>query len=88
MRTRAYRRHKAYTNMKRRLQEDRNQHYTDLTCPCWSDPVVMAWFKEQPKRCSCSLGCGNGRRHWGYPTIQELRQVGRVKRWRRKFAPE
>jgi hypothetical protein len=25
MRTRAHRRHKAYTNMKRRLQEDRNQ---------------------------------------------------------------
>jgi hypothetical protein len=58
--------------MKRRLKEDRNQHYNDLTCPCWTDPRVMAFFKEQPKRCSCWM-CGNQRDIYG-PTVQERRQ--------------
>jgi hypothetical protein len=33
----------------------------------------MARFKEQPKRCSCDLGCGNFRRLYGL-SIQERRQ--------------
>jgi hypothetical protein len=59
--------------MWRRLKEDRNQHYQDLACPCWSDQKIMARFKEQPKHCSC-WGCGNQRRAWGgnHPTRQEL----------------
>ena len=48
--------------MRRRLSEDHNQHYGDLTCPCWHDPKTMARFKEQPKRCSC-YGCGNPRKY-------------------------
>lgn len=69
MRNRAYRRHKAITKMMRRLKEDRNQHYDDLDCPCWSDPRAMARFKEQPQWCSRHC-CGNQRRHEGL-TIQE-----------------
>ena len=54
MRTRAYRRHQTECHMWRRLKEDRNQHYNDLTCPCWTDPRTMAQFKEQPKMdCPC-----------------------------------
>ena len=71
MRGRAYRRHKALSKMWRRLKEDRNQHYDDLDCPCWTDPKRMAQFKEQPKLCSCWM-CGNQRRIYG-PTIQERR---------------
>lgn len=58
---RAYRRHQAESHMRRRLKEDRNKHYDDLTCACWHDPRAMARFKEQPQHCSCS-GCGNPRR--------------------------
>lgn len=74
MRGRAYRRHKAHTKMMRRLKEDRNEHYDDLTCPCWHDPRAMARFKEQPQICSC-LGCGNQRKYYG-PTMQERRWLG------------
>jgi hypothetical protein len=60
MRNQAFRRHQARRHMRRRLNEDRNQHYNDLSCLCWSDPKVMASFKEQPKRqCYC---CCNVRR--------------------------
>lgn len=60
--------------MNRRLKEDRNQHYNDLTCACWTDLKAMARFKEQPKHCSRSC-CGNPRRvGWDSPlTIQEQR---------------
>lgn len=61
MRGRAIRRHQAESHMWRRLKEDRNQHYNDLSCLCWSDKRVMARFKEQPQHCSCR-GCGNQRR--------------------------
>lgn len=61
MQGRAIRRHQAITHMMRRLKEDRNQHYNDLTCACWTDPKAMARFKEQPKMCSCDM-CGNPRR--------------------------
>lgn len=74
MRTRAFRRHQSERHMKRRLKEDRNQHYSDLTCPCWTDPKVMARFKEQPQRCSREC-CGNQRRHYG-PPVSELRRLG------------
>ena len=60
--TRAFRRHQATRHMRRRLKEDRNQHYNDLTCPCWSDGKAMARFKEQPKTCSSWFCCGNPRR--------------------------
>lgn len=74
MRPREYRRHQAERHMWRRLKEDRNQHYNDLTCPCWSNPKSMAFFKEQPKRCGKSC-CANPRRKSKYSkgerTIQE-----------------
>lgn len=73
-RERAFRRHQATRHMMRRLKEDRNQHYNDLSCACWTDPKVMARFKEQPKLCSCWM-CGNVR-HSGADkerTIQERR---------------
>lgn len=71
MRTRAFRRHQANRHMMRRLKEDRNQHYNDLTCACWTDPKAMARFKEQPQVCSCR-GCGNQRK-WEGDSIQERR---------------
>jgi hypothetical protein len=71
MRNRAFRRHQADRHMRRRLSEDRNQHYTNLDCPCWTDPRIMARFKEQPKLCSCWM-CRNRRSLEG-PTIQERR---------------
>ena len=59
---RAERRHQTRVHMMRRLKEDRNQHYNDLDCPCWTDPKAIARFKESPARCSC-IACGNPRRH-------------------------
>jgi hypothetical protein len=57
MRNRAFRRRQAARHMWRRLKQDRNQHYDDLSCPCWHDPKEMAKFKEQPKFCACSMCC-------------------------------
>lgn len=71
MRNRAFRRHQTYRHMWRRLKEDRNQHYNDLSCPCWSDKKAMAKFKEQPKQCSCWM-CSRLREFDG-PTWQEVR---------------
>lgn len=71
MRTRAFRRHQTERHMRRRLKEDRNEHYSNLSCPCWFDPKVMARFKEQPQRCSC-MGCGNQRKYQG-DSISERR---------------
>lgn len=70
--SRALRRHQATTHMQRRLKEDRNQHYDDLSCACWTDAKAMSRFKEQPKHCS-HICCGNPRRWFGDRTIQELR---------------
>ncbi len=53
MRSRAFRRHQTSTHMWRRLKEDHNQHYNNLTCPCWTDKGHMARFKEQPKTQQC-----------------------------------
>ena len=66
--------------MMRRLKEDRNQHYSDLSCACWTDAKAMARFKEQPKQCSCE-SCKNPRRSaYGsqrdHMTIQERRATG------------
>jgi hypothetical protein len=70
MRSRAFRRHQTYRHMWRRLKEDRNQHYNDLSCPCWSDKKAMAKFKEQPKQdCWC---CKNPRRNDGWPADSKL----------------
>ncbi len=79
MRTRAFRRHQTHRHMWRRLKEDRNQHYKDLDCPCWTDKKAMARFKEQPKVCSRAC-CGNPRRHDGWPsyailTLQERKAL-------------
>jgi len=80
MRTRAFRRHQIECHMWRRLKEDRNQHYRDLSCPCWHEPKAMARFKEQPKLCGCWM-CRNPRRVFKGKekiTIQErrARQLG------------
>jgi hypothetical protein len=75
MRPRAFRIHQTNTHMSRRLKEDRNQHYDNLRCACWTEPKAIARFKEQPKLCSCSV-CGNPRK-WqkgsGVLTVQERR---------------
>lgn len=76
MHGRAIRRHQALTHMNRRLHEDRNQHYRDLRCSCWTDPRAMARFKEQPKHYSSPRCCANPRRlkKGTYRfTVQELR---------------
>lgn len=76
MRSKAFRRHQTNRHMWRRLKEDRNQHYNDLTCFCWTDGKSMARFKEQPKQqCYC---CCNPRHYaWSKTkeklTMQELR---------------
>jgi hypothetical protein len=56
-REKSYRRHQESRHMQRRLKEDRNQHYNDLSCPCWTDAKAMARFKEQPQVCSCHVCC-------------------------------
>lgn len=71
-RTRAFRRHQTHRHMWRRLKEDRNQHYNDLTCACWTDPRIMARFKEQPKLCSCWV-CSSWSRKFVGPTLAERR---------------
>lgn len=77
MRGEAFRWHKIDRHMWRRLKEDRNQHYDDLDCPCWTDGKAMARFKEQPQVCSVPNCCGNPRRRGGLSqgerTIQERR---------------
>jgi len=55
--------------MWRRLKEDRNQHYEDLSCPCWTDVKAMARFKEQPQVCSCAACC-NKRNRRSYERIK------------------
>lgn len=74
MRTRAFRRHQTGRHMRRRLKEDRNQHYDNLTCACLTDARAMARFKEQPQWCSLPC-CGNQRHAWGREnlTVQERR---------------
>jgi len=66
--------------MRRRLSEDRNQHYEYLECRCYFDKKAMARFKEQPKHCSCYMCCNERRNPWNKCklTIQERRadQVG------------
>lgn len=71
MRNKAYRRSKTFSKMMRRLKEDRNQHYNDLSCPCHFDKKAMAKFKEQPARCSGDC-CGNQRKVSGR-SMQERR---------------
>lgn len=73
MRNRAFRRHQASRHMWRRLKEDRNQHYNQLDCPCYTDGKAMARFKEQPASCN-RVGCCNHRiRLAEGPTMQERR---------------
>lgn len=73
MRSRGFRRHQTECHQRRRLKEDRNQHYNDLNCPCWTDPKTMARFKEQPAR-KCRQPCCWDRRKYEGPTFQERRQ--------------
>jgi hypothetical protein len=66
--------------MRRRLKEDRNQHYGQLDCPCWTDRKAMALFKEQPTRNGRCAGCTNPRRNVYFKstdrlTIQERRHA-------------
>lgn len=74
MRNRSFRRHQTQRHMWRRLKEDRNEHYENLSCPCWTDPRAMARFKEQPQVCSAGC-CGNQRHALGRKilTMQERR---------------
>jgi hypothetical protein len=79
VRNKAFRRHQTDRHMWRRLKEDRNEHYNDLSCPCWTDKKAMARFKEQPQHCSCE-SCGNQRNAWGkgQMTMPERRQFLRM----------
>lgn len=80
-RTRAFRRHQAHTHMWRRLKEDRNQHYENLDCACWTDLKAMARFKEQPKIMQCQCCCNVRRSLIQYAsayerlTLQERRNL-------------
>lgn len=44
MRSRAFRRWQTDTHMRRRVKEDRNQHYDRLDCLCWTDAKAIARF--------------------------------------------
>lgn len=59
---RALRRWQAQYHMQTRLSQDRNQHYDDLSCACWTNKKFMAKFKEQPGHYPCGM-CGNPRRN-------------------------
>lgn len=59
--------------MWRRVKEDRNQHYRDVTCPCYQPGKAMARFREQPQTCSL-MCCGNQRRYLG-DSLQERRHT-------------
>ena len=73
-RTKADRRFQRYVHGMRRIREDCAQHGADHRCLCFScDGRTFSRFADTPKSCSCSLGCGNPRRHWGDVTRQELR---------------
>jgi hypothetical protein len=67
--------------MLRRVHEDRNQHYNDLSCGCYQLGKAMARFKEQPCLCSKHAhGCGNPRRSpyeraWAKLSVQERREM-------------
>lgn len=69
MRTRAYRRHKANAKMWRRLKEDRNQHYNDLDCACYTKGKGMAIFREQPKQQQCY--CCSSQRYNKWAPLKE-----------------
>jgi hypothetical protein len=56
--------------MWRRVKEDRNQHYRDVTCFCYTQRGMVR-FKEQPQTCSREC-CGNARRWYGR-SMQERR---------------
>lgn len=71
MRTKAFRRHQTERHMWRRVKEDRNQHYRDVTCACYSREGMVR-FKEHPQRCSRPWCCGNVRDVEGR-SIQERR---------------
>lgn len=85
MRNRAYRRHQTNRHLQRRLHEDRNQHYTDLSCACWHDLRAIARFKEQPKTCQHAV-CGNLRRNWR--ALRGSRKDSLTIQERRSFASE
>ncbi len=77
-REKSCRRHQEYFHMWRRLKEDRNQHYDNLFCLCWTDLKAMARFKSQPKICSCSMCCNpRNRKSWnkGKVTIPEIKNL-------------
>lgn len=61
-RNRAWRQWQRRLKMMRRLKEDWNQHYDDLSCPCRTSRKVMARFADTPANCSC-WSCGNVRRN-------------------------
>jgi hypothetical protein len=79
-----YRRHKENSHLWRRLKEDRNQHYDDLSCTCWTNKKAIARFKEQPQTCSCP-SCGNQRHVMGmtvaeHKNLDDFRQ--QIAEWR------
>lgn len=50
MRSIPFRRHQTQSHMNRRLKEDRNQHYYNLTRrPCYSDPSSWSYYVN-PRR--------------------------------------
>jgi hypothetical protein len=61
-RTRDWRRWKRDVKMMRRLKEDWNQHYGNLSCPCRVDPKFRSIVANTPQRCS-EWCCGNNRRY-------------------------
>lgn len=74
-RTKLERRRARYLKGMRRIHEDRAEHGTDRSCPCFTANGrgrVFARFADHPKVCSGPC-CGNPRRHWREPTVHERR---------------
>jgi len=71
MRNQAFRRHKRLAKAIRRLKEDRAQHGSDRSCPCFfPDGRIFARFADYPRDCSCWM-CSPEHE----PTRQELRSL-------------
>ncbi len=72
---RAERQQARFTKGMRRIREDRAQHGSDHSCPCFTADghgAAFARFADYPAICSGSC-CGNQRRWYGTRTRQEIR---------------
>lgn len=72
MRSRAFRRHKTHAKMWRRLKEDRNQHYNDLT---WKDVEISVMRGDVNNgQCRSNAMTGNDDKEWTIELSDEVKE--------------